>query len=464
MSLRISRRALLAATPATLVTRKTRAAANPDVIIIGAGLSGLHAGQILEDAGLKVTVIEASNRLGGRVRTLLDKPQTPESGGSEVGPMYARVIDQIQRFGLDMRAWQADKLDFALNVGGTLMSPKDWPTSPQNKLPEAFRKFPPMALPSALGPKESGLAELDTWLENAKALPDPSLRDLYVSKGADETMLALLGYTAQADDLAQESSLWGRRGQKLNEWSRGHGPFNHVVGGMSKLPQAMAASLKGDIILNTPVESIALGKSSVTVKCANGRRFQAKRVLCTIPASVLRGIAFDPVLPALQAEAVASIPYGQATSVFFEIKEKFWEADGLGSSLWTDGPAGRAFNWLIPGGNYIWMYLAGRVNQPIRSAPEADIIAYATTALNTARPSTKDKITPIAAVNWSANPWSRGTFSYRAPGQIARYGNIAATPHGVVHFAGEHTAVLQSGLEGAMESGERAALEILEKS
>ena len=66
-------------------------------------------------------------------------------------------------------------------------------------------------------------------------------------------------------------------------------------------------------------------------------------------------------------------------------------------------------------------------------------------------------------VNWSTNPWSRGTFAYRRPGQIAKYGNIAAATHARLHFAGEHTAVLQSGLEGAMESGERAAMEVLDK-
>jgi monoamine oxidase len=463
MMRRVSRRSLVVTTAASLISHGSYAAKNPDVIVIGAGLSGLQAAQLLEEAGLKVTIIEANNRLGGRVRTLVDKPEHPESGGSEVGPMYARVLDQIQRFGLDTRTWQADKLDFALNIGGTLMSAKEWPTSAQNKLPEALRKIPPMALPSALAEKDSGLAELDSWLEDAKSLPDPSLYDLYTSKGADSATLALLAGSGQADDLKAESALWGRRAQKLAEWSRGRGPFNHIVGGMSKLPQAMAASLKADIIMNAPVESIATSRNGVKIKCANGRKFEAKHVVCTIPASVLRSVTFDPGLPTIQAAAISNIPYGQAVSIFFAIKEKFWESDGLGSSLWTDGPAGRAYNWLIPGGNYIWVYLSGRASLPIRNANDADIIAYTISELHRARPSTRGKIEPIAAVNWSANPWSKGTFAYRAPGQIAAYGNHAANAHGRIHFAGEHTAVLQSGLEGAMESGERAALEVLER-
>lgn len=75
----------------------------------------------------------------------------------------------------------------------------------------------------------------------------------------------------------------------------------------------------------------------------------------------------------------------------------------------------------------------------------------------------RGQVEPIGVMNWSAHLWSRGTYAYRAAGQIARYGNICAQAHGRLHFAGEHTAVLVPGLEGAMESGERAALEVLER-
>jgi monoamine oxidase len=78
-----------------------------------------------------------------------------------------------------------------------------------------------------------------------------------------------------------------------------------------------------------------------------------------------------------------------------------------------------------------------------------------------ARPSMRGRVEPIAVMNWSANRFSGGTFAFRAPGQIGLYGNVAAAAHGRIHFAGEHTAELLSGLEGAMESGERAAVEVL---
>lgn len=462
MTLHMNRRALLAATAvAAMPAMRAKATDDADVIVIGAGLSGLHATQLLEDAGFRVTLLEASNRIGGRVRTLLDRPETPESGGSEIGAMYARVLDQAARFNLPLKPWSGDKLEFALNVGGTLMGLKDWAGSDRNPLPAALKAIPPMGLGPALADKSNPLDDIDSWLGPGRALPDPSLEDYYRARGADDAAMKFIALAGQADSPRDESSLWMIRGQKLNEWGRGRGPLNHIVGGMSKLPLAMAAGLKNPPLMEHAVAGIAAQADAVTVTCTGGRKFRARFVICTVPATVLRDIKITPALPPPQAEAVARMPYGQAASVFFAIKEKFWEIDGLASSLWTDGPAGRAFNWVIPTSNYIWMYLSGRVSAPTRKMAERELMAYATRELHAARPSTRGRVEAIAAVNWSANPWSRGTFAYRAPGQIARFGNVAADPHGRIHFAGEHTAVLQAGLEGAMESGERAALEVL---
>ena len=91
-----------------------RPALDADVIVIGAGLAGLHAARLLEEAGVEVLVIEADERVGGRVRTLLDVPERPESGGSEVGSYYARVLDEIRRHGIETRKLEFGRLDFAL--------------------------------------------------------------------------------------------------------------------------------------------------------------------------------------------------------------------------------------------------------------------------------------------------------------------------------------------------------------
>ncbi len=454
------------------VRAATRGAATPtlaapfdaDVIVIGAGLSGLHAAQLLEDGGLTVLVLEGDSRVGGRVRTLLDLPERPEAGGSEVGAYYARVLEQIRRFGIPTRKLDFGGLDFALQVGDRLLPAKAWAASRLNTIPGAAHRANPAFLDLAYLPQDTGLAELDSWLTTARRAPDPSLAQKYRELGANAQALRYLQLASQGDDLAQESWLWNLRRKKASDWGRQTtgGAFMQVVGGMSQVPMAMAGALQRAPQLGTVVTAIETkGADGVVVHAHGGRRYRARFAVCTQPLTTLRNTKISPALPPLQAEAVAKIPYSQGTSVFLRIAEPYWKVDGLGSSLWSEGAAGKAYDWTTPSGRYVWSFLSGVSNRPVRRLDDADTMRHALRVLTRARPSMRGRVEPIGLMNWSRHPFSRGTFAYRAPGQIARYGNIAAEVHDNLHFAGEHTAVLLQGMEGAMESGERAALEVL---
>ena len=90
-------------------------------------------------------------------------------------------------------------------------------------------------------------------------------------------------------------------------------------------------------------------------------------------------------------------------------------------------------------------------------------MSYTLRELEAIRPSTKNRVEPIAVKNWSKDPFVYGTFAFRGPGQIKKYGDVINNSHHRIHFAGEHTAILQAGMEGAMESAERAVFEILDR-
>ena len=463
----ITRRTLLqtAAASALIQTAsKARAQSTSDVIVIGAGLSGLNAALLLEDFGMSVTVLEARDRVGGRVFTLADKPEMPEGGGSEIGPMYARIMSTVERFGLKLEPWQISGLNFMIHAGGQRLSIADWPQAAVNPLPAKTKNIPPFGLTRAFMPQDTGLPELDSWLEPEFNTNDESLHDHYIAGGASPEDLRYLQLAAQSDSLHTESYLWNLRKTRVSTFEMTGEPFNLVVGGMSKVPEAMANALNGDLRLNTPVAAISQAADGVEVTTASGEVLKAKYVISSLPLTMLRSLKLDPVLPPLHAEAVSNIPYGQATSIYLKVKEPFWDVDGLGSSLWSDGPIGRAYDWGTPNGKYIWVFLNGIVNYTLRTWNDEDIMAYVMRELIAMRPSMEGRVEGIAVRNWSGDPYMRGTYAYRAPGQIAKYGNIVANPHGRLHFAGEHTAILQQGMEGAMESGERAAFEVFDRA
>jgi monoamine oxidase len=469
------RRALKLAGAAASAAVLPRAVARPtgrdaDVIVIGAGLAGLHAAVSLQDGGLDVLVLEGSERIGGRVYTLDHVPERPEAGGSEVGPGYARVRSMIGRLGgLTLTNWAATiELAFAMFADGRLSSIADWQASDANRFGagERARLGPmgPFGVPLSYLPRPLPLAELDSWLAKEAAPLDVSYGTYLRSRGASEEALRYAMPWLQTDDLSDVSALWQLRAARFAEAMSGIAGLDRVVQGMSRVPEGMAALLKREVRLGARVTGIRTTKRGAEVQLASGTILRARHVVCTVPLTVLREISFDPALPPLQAEAFRSIPYGTATCIFFAIKEPYWEEDGLPASVWSPDEFGRLFRFNTDAGQYLWMYKTGISGTPFRAMSDVAILEKATAELHAARPSTVGRVEPTAVVNWSASPWTRGHNAHRAPGQIVRFGNVVASPHGRIHFAGEHTSVTMMGMEGAMESGERAALEVLLES
>ena len=445
---------------ATLFAWRARAAEQADVLIIGAGLSGLNAAMMLAAEGAKVLVLEADTRPGGRVRTLDGTPGRPEAGGSEIGPLYARTRHLAGDLGLKLVARPATPPGMAIHVDGRLIHPRDWPADRGNPLPPALRATAPQAVEGALMAGAEPLADPESWLTPEGAARDEGYDALLRRLGADTATLAFVP-PGTGDSLDGVSALWMLRRDQIRRQSLSLGAVEALSGGMSRLTDAMAASLGERVRYGVTVAGLMQGAGGVIAQDSAGRRYHAGRALVTVPLPVLRRLAFDPLPPAAQRAAWEAVPYGEAASFFFPVTGPYWEEDGLPPSLWSDSLPFRTFLLGNEEGRHLWVYAQGPKAKGLQRDADAELKEAVRRQLVAARPSLAGRITTGAAWSWTANPRARGNFAGRRPGGLAAIQAQLKAAHGRIAFAGEHTADLSSGIEGALESGERAAIELL---
>lgn len=414
-----------------------------DVIVIGAGLSGLNSALLLQDEGFDVLVVEGSNRLGGRVHTLDDLPGHPEAGGTEIAESYARMRAMLARLGgLPMRRWMDTvELPFALNIDGQTLPLADWPASGLNKLVGPERNtgmFGPFALSGLYAPRPSPLEGLESWLAPEHAALDIPYADYLAARGASPEAIRLLDAMVAAPDTRGISALWQHRLMRFQSFvGNSLEGLERVATGASRVPEGMAALLKREPRYDMDVVALRSEDQQAVVRTRDGTVLRARFVVCTVPLTVLRTLQIEPALPALQAEAVRSIPYDNYVNVIFTVTAPYWEEDGLPGSTWSNTALGRVFRFNSDAGAYLWM----NVNHAAYVGLDDDgIKARALAELHAARPSTVGRVEVAKVINWGGRPWTRGHNPYRAPGQIARFGMSYADAHGRIHFAGEHTA------------------------
>ena len=174
------------------------------------------------------------------------------------------------------------------------------------------------------------------------------------------------------------------------------------------------------------------------------------------------------MLEGLQAEAVQTLGYVPVYQVHFLPTEKYWEKDGLPPSMWTDRSPGRFMALKNDPARpdevtSCLSFVNGTMARYLdRLAPE-DAAALILSDLAEIRPATKGVLRVLKVHSWNRDPFAGGAYAYWKPGQITRFAQQMRAPWHRIHFAGEHTALLTRGMEGAMESGVRASFEIIDR-
>ncbi|MDE1150852.1 MAG: NAD(P)/FAD-dependent oxidoreductase [Azospirillaceae bacterium] len=492
----LTRRTFVAATAAVAALPKSSFAATPtvDVIILGAGLSGLNAAQTLTDNGLRVLVLDAADQVGGRVKTVRTAEGPIDVGASQVGRSYARVINACHTLGLKLIPEDRDLLTFGAHFMDSWIDPKTWGANPLNRCVGDERAIPPMLMGQAVAAKYNPLKELDDWLNPKFSEFDISLRQLMQSKGYSEQAIRLAAVSAPGIGIDETSLLrmWQEdtrtaldksfggptaQGQSHRDHPFGEGnnrneinglaQISNIEGGAQRLPLAMAAKLGDAIRLNKKVAGVEMTDKAATVTCTDGSSYKARFVISALPFSMLRGVTIKAKANPLMRDAIDHMPYANTARMYLTVEKPFWKEDGLPPSFSTDGPMGMFWaidNHTGEGAHRAMIVMVGNVAQAVSRMDGPAAQAFLLAEMERLRPASKGLLKVATYKDWLADPLQRGCGFSLAPGQVNAFAREMIAPWQVMHFAGEHTRRTDFGMESAFESGERAAIEVLSRA
>jgi monoamine oxidase len=441
-----------------------------DVLVVGAGLAGLAAARDLSAAGRSVLVLEARDRVGGRIVTEdIGDGKIVEMGGQWAGPTQDRIL----ALATELKVATFPTYDVGRKVlhfngrrgtyTGTI--PRISPLvladvgQAQARLEALARRIPTEAPWAARNADRLDAQTFETWIRHhtasrsARMLLTLGAEAVFAAEPGDLSMLHVLFYSHASGSF-----------QRLID-TTGGAQQDRFVGGSALIAQRLAAQL-GDVVrLDAAVSRIEVASDKVIASTVGGR-FEGQHIIVTAPPLLAGRIDYEPALPHWRDQLTQRTPMGSVIKCQLIYDEPFWRADGLSGQATGDGEGSRVvFDNSPPDGSpgILLAFLEGdearrlgREPLEVRRSAVVDSLAryFGPRAARPERYLERD---------WQQEKWSGGCYgTLFGPNVWTRYGHALREPVGPIHWAGTETASQWCGyMDGAIRSGERAAAEVL---
>ncbi len=441
-----------------------------DVVIVGAGAAGLTAANELRKAGLSVAVLEARERVGGRLWTDVVDGAMLELGGQWVSPDQDALIETVAELGLETFSRYRDGDSVYVGPDGTVsrFTGEMFPVSPETErtIDEITRRLDamvaeidpdrPYAHPKAA---EWDTITWDAWLRQ-QTDDDEAVRNLAFATGS-----AMLTKPTHAFSLLQSLLMAASAGSYSHLVDADFILDKRVVGGLQQVPVLLAERLGDDVFLNRPVRTLEWSDAGVTAH-AEGLTVRARSAILALAPVLYHRISFEPPMPRLQHQMHQHLSMGFVIKVHAVYETPFWREKGLSGTAFSPyeicHEAYDNTNHEDPRGTLVGFVSDRNADDMFRLTAEERKERILESLSHYYGPEAKDPVVYYES-DWGTEEWTRGAYAASFDmGGLHRYGADVRTPVGPIHFACSDIAGAgYQHVDGAIRMGRLAARNIL---
>ncbi|GAA0483351.1 flavin monoamine oxidase family protein [Microbacterium aurantiacum] len=445
-----------------------------DVVIVGAGAAGLTAAHELRKAGLSVAVLEARERVGGRLWTDVIDGAMLEIGGQWVSPDQEVLKETIAELGLETYSRYREGESVYINAAGerTLFTGEIFPVKPEtekelvrliDKLDAMVAETDPDRPWDRPDAEELDRISFEAWLE--QETDDQEARDniaLFIAG-------AMLTKPAYAFSALQALLMAASAGSFSHLVDADYILDERVVGGLQQVPLLLAERLGDDVFLEQPVTEVKTAGDGVTIVTDNGMVVRARYVILAHAPILYPWIEFDPPLPRLKQQLHQHISMGFVIKVHAVYDRPFWRDKGLSGTAFSPYELSHeAYDNTNHGderGTLVGFVSDRNADDLFRVSAEERKERILASLANYFGPEAKDPLVYYES-DWGAEEWTRGAYAASFDlGGLTRYGADLRTPVGPIHFAcSDMAGAGYQHVDGAIRMGRLVAQNILDEA